>query len=90
MSITNYEVNLILNQSNKCVLSNDAKATRFRIDDITLYFPFETLSTHDNAKLLQHLKSGFKRTINWNKHQSKIRIQAPNPCLAYLIDPSFQ
>ena len=34
-----------------------------------------TLSTNcvickDNAKLLQQLKSGFKRTINWNKYQS--------------------
>ena len=55
------------------MLSNDAKATRFQIDDIKLYFPFETLSTHDNAKLLQHLKSGFKSAkpmfslLNWSK-----------------------
>ena len=30
-----------------------------------------TLSTLDNAKLLQKLKSGFKRVINWNKYLSK-------------------
>ena len=36
------------------------------------------------------LKSGFKRTINWNKYQSKVTIQASNPYLAYLIDSSFQ
>ena len=28
------------------------------------------LSTQDNAKLLQQLKSGFKRIINWNKYES--------------------
>ena len=32
------------------------------------------MSTQDNAKLLQLLKSGFKRTINWNKYQSKVTI----------------
>ena len=30
-----------------------------------------TLWTRDNEKLFQQLKSGFKRTINWNKYQSK-------------------
>ena len=29
-----------------------------------------TLSIQDNVKLLQQLKSGFKRTINLNKYQS--------------------
>ena len=36
-----------------------------------------TLSTQDNVKLLDQLKSGFKRTINWNKYQSKATIQTP-------------
>ena len=35
-------------------------------------------------------KSDFKRTINWNKHQSKVAIQALNLYLDFLIDPSFQ
>ena len=39
---------------------------------------------------MQQLKSGFKRTINWNDYQSKVTIQAPNPYLDFLIDPSFQ
>ena len=30
-----------------------------------------TLSTQDNAKPLEQLKSGFKRTINWSNYQSK-------------------
>ena len=44
-------------------------------------FQLKLLSTHDNVKLLDHLKSGFKRTINWNKYQSKITIQQQNPYL---------
>ena len=36
------------------------------------YVPKVTLSTLDNGKLLQQLKSGFKRTINWNKYYSKV------------------
>ena len=44
----------------------------------------------DNAKLLEQLKSGFKRTIKWNKYQCKIKTQAQNQYLSYLNDPSFQ
>ena len=32
----------------------------------------------------------FKRTIDWNKYQSKVSIQAPSPYLDHLIDPSFE
>ena len=71
------------------MLSNDAKAATFAITDTKLYVPVVNLSTQDNAKLLKQLKSSFKSAINWNKHQSKLTIQAPNPYLDYLIDPSF-
>ena len=49
-----------------------------------------TLLTQDNAKLLQQLKSGFKRTINWNKYQSNIKKSDQNRYLNHLVDPSFQ
>ena len=49
-----------------------------------------TLSTQDNARLLQKLKSGFKRTINWNKYQSSIKTYAQSRYLNNLVDPSFQ
>ena len=39
---------------------------------------------------MQQLKWGFKRTINWNKYQSKLKIQGPNEYLNYLVDLSFQ
>ena len=45
------------------MLSNDTKATIFAITDTKLYDPVATLSTRDNAKLLQRLKTDFKKTI---------------------------
>ena len=59
MSLINCEFNLILTWSEKFVLSNDTKARTFTITDTKLYVPVVTLSTQDNAKLLQQLKSGF-------------------------------
>ena len=90
MPLMNCEINLILTWSGTCVLSNDTKATTFAVTDTKLHAPVITLSTQDNAKLMQQLKSGFKRAINCNKYQSKVTIQTPNPYLDYLIDPSFQ
>ena len=90
MTLINCEINLILTWSDKCVLSNDRKSTTFAITDTKFYVPAVTLLTQDNAKILLQLKSGFKRTINWNKYQSKLTIQAPNAYLDYLTDASFQ
>ena len=47
------------------------KGKTFAITDTKLYVLGVTLSTQDNAKLLQELEPGFKRTINWNKYQTK-------------------
>ena len=57
--------------------------------DIKLYVPLIALSTQDNEKLFEQLKSGFKRTINWNKYQSKVTVQGQNQYLDYIIGPSF-
>ena len=67
MPLINCEVNLISTWSRDCVITNSTGAGRFEITDTKLYVPFVTLSTQDNAKLLQQLKSAFKGTINWNK-----------------------
>ena len=40
--------------------------------------------------LLQGLKTGFERTINWNKFQSVPTIKTRNQYSNHLIDPSFQ
>ena len=62
----------------------------FTITDTNLYVPVVTLSAQDNAKLLPQLKSGFKRTISWNKYLSKPKLLPQNPKLKHLIEPSFQ
>ena len=68
MPLTNCEVNLILRWSNDCVVTNSTGEGKFEITKTKLYVPVVTLSTQDNSKLLQQLKSSFKRTINWIKY----------------------
>ena len=48
------------------------------------------LSIQDNGKLFEPLKSGFKRTINWNKYEPKVTVEQQNQYLDFLINPSFQ
>ena len=62
----------------------------FTITETNLYVPVVTLSTQDNAKLLPQLKSGFKRTISWNKYLPKPELLAQNKNLNHLTELSFQ
>ena len=54
------------------------------------YVPVVFLSTLHIVKLLQQLERGFKKTINWNKYQSKITQLTINRNLDFLIVKSFQ
>ena len=90
MPLINCEVNLILAWSSTCVIINSTGAGTFEITDTKLYVPVVTLSTKENAMLLQQLKSGFKRAINWNKYLSKPETFRRNANLNYLVEPSFQ
>ena len=58
-----------------CISDAGNQATTFAMTDTKLYVPVVTLSTPDDAKLLQKLKSAFKRTINWNKYQAKVTME---------------
>ena len=93
MSLINFEVNLILTWSSTCVIVStnipNQNAT-FAITDTKFYVPLVTISTQENTKFLQQLKSGFKRVINWNKYLSKPELLAQNPNLNHLVEPSFQ
>ena len=68
----------------------DNQEPTFTITDTKLYVPVVTLSTQDNAKLLENLKSGFKRTINWNKYEPKVTVEQGSQQSDFLINPSFQ
>ena len=73
MALIDFEVNLISTWSRDCVITNSEVEGKFSITETKLYVLVVTLSTQNNAKLLQQLKSGFKRTINWNKYEPKVK-----------------
>ena len=54
-----------------------------------MYVPVVTLSTKDDNNFLEQLKSGFKRTIKWNKYRSEMTNQTKTSHLNHLIDPTF-
>ena len=74
MPLINCEINLDLDWSANCVI----------------VYTNVALSTQGNAKLLPQLKSGFKRTVNWNKYLIKPALLAQNLNLNYLIVSSFK
>ena len=101
--LINCEIELILTWSKNCVLvdmpirdagnNNNPLAIvaptglEFQITGTKLYDPVVTLSKENDIKLLEQSKSGFKRTIKWNKYRSQIQPQNNN--LNYLIDRTF-
>ena len=93
MPLINCEVNVILTWSSTCVLiatSIRNQNATFAITDTKLYVPVVTLSTQENIKFFQQLKSGFNIVINWNKYLSKPELLAQNPNRNHLVEPSFQ
>ena len=66
----NYGANLVVYE-----IDNPVNAT-FKIIDLKLYVPVVTLSKQNDIKLLEQLKTGFKRTIKWNKYRSQMTIQS--------------
>ena len=101
----NCEIELILTWSKNCALAdmtvgsggnnNDLAAIvapaglEFQITDTKLYVPVVTLSKENDKKLLEQLKSGFKRTVKWNKYRSQMTVQSNNNNLNYLINSTF-
>ena len=74
MILINYEINLILTWSVDYALvsaGNTNQSANFWITDKNLYVLATRLSTKEKAKLLQQLKSVFKRTINWKNFNQK-------------------
>ena len=89
MSLINCEVNLILTWLSTCVLTDSTAARRLEITDTKLCVSVVTLSTQYNTKILQQLKSGFKRTLTGTNITDPKRY-AQNRYLNHLVDSSFQ
>ena len=101
----NCEIELILTWSKNCALAdmavraaadnNDPPAIaastvlEFQIRDTNLHVSAVTLSKENDKDFLELLKSGFKRTVKWNKYRSQMTVQSNNNNLNYLIDPTF-
>ena len=93
MLLINCEINLILTWSARSLIIHAPIAGHegtFTITDTKIYVAVVTLSTRDNAKFFQQLKSGFKRTINWNKYEPNVTVGQQNRYLGFLINPSFR
>ena len=90
ITLINGEVNLILTWSSNCVISSANGETKFKMTDTKLYVLVVTLSNQDSAKLLQQLKSDFRKTINWNKYQSDPKTYTQIRYLNHLVNSSFQ
>ena len=76
-------------RDNPAVYDNSPTNATFKITDCKLYVPVVTLSAEYDNKLLEQLKTGFKRTTTWNKYRSEMSNQAKNNNLNYMIDPAF-
>ena len=87
--LINCEVELILNWSKNCVLTDMTAANNaptgleFQTTDTRLYIPVVSWSKENDKKLLEQIISGIKRTVKWNKYRSQ------NNNLNYLINPTF-
>ena len=102
MPLINRKIHLELNWNNNCVMygvdtyagrdnDNDREAT-FQITSTKLYVPVVTLSTKDHENLTKQLDKGFKRSVYWNKYQSKIETKTAddNNVTRFPLDASFQ
>ena len=99
--LINCEIELILTWSKNFILADmtiDAAADpaivpptglEFKITDTKLHVPVVSLSKENDIKLLEQLKSGFKRTIKWDKYRFQMIIQTQNNNFNYLTDPTF-
>ena len=86
LPLTNCEIELILTWSKNCALADATvravvaptvvapAGLEFQIIDTKLYVPVVTLSKENDKKILEQLKSGFKRTVKWNKYRSQMTI----------------
>ena len=53
-----------------------------------MYVPLVTMSTEDDNKSLEQLKTGLKRNLKWNKYRSEMTDWAKTNNLNYIIDPT--
>ena len=92
MSLINCKIKLTLTWKKECVLSTDAGAAAFIINDTKMYVPVVTLSKEDNKDFIEQQIKGFQRPIYWNEYKTKeLNSDADANVFKYMnLDPSFQ
>ena len=92
MPLSNCKIKLNLPWKNECVLSNQAGAAVFIINDTKMYVPVVTLSKEDNKDFIEQQNKGFQRSIYWTEYKTKeINENADaNVFKCINLDPSFQ
>ena len=92
MPLINCKIKLNLTWKKECVLSNQAGAAVFIINDTKMYVPVVTLSKEDNKDFIEQQNKGFQRSIYWNEYNTKeINKNADANVFKYInLDPSFQ
>ena len=99
--LINCEVELVWTWSKNCVLDDMTVRAAGNNNDLPAIVTPTGLELYKNRhkiarsschfvkrkwQLLEQLKSGFKRTVKWNKCRSQMTIQPQNSNLGYLID----
>ena len=92
MPLINCKIKLNLTWKKECVLSADAGAAVFIINDTKMYVPVVSLSKEDNKDFIEQQNKGFQRSFYWNEYKTKeINENADANVFKYInLDPSFQ
>ena len=89
-----WSANCVITSMEKTIITgtngdNCPTSATFIIKDTKLHVPVVTLSPQDDNKLLEQLKTGYKKTIKWNRYRSEMTNQTKTDNLNYLVDPTF-
>ena len=92
MPLINCKIKLNLTWKKECILSTDAGAAVFIINDSKLYIPVVTLSKEDDKDFIEQQNKKFQRSIYWNEYKAKEKDEDGNANVTKYIslDPSFQ
>ena len=91
MPLINCKIKLNLTWKKECVLSHQAGAAVFIINDTKMYVPVVTLSK-DFKDFIEQQNKGFQRSIYWNEYKTKeINENADVNVFKYInLDPLFK
>ena len=88
----NSKINLGLNWTRNCVISDIAGDTAFKITNTKLYVTKQNVKpTKQNVKPTKQLNEGFKRFVYWSEYKTKIESKHldDNYLIRFYLDVAF-